>query len=135
MDSGNFSRRFVVGVLGGGVLAAPVVAHAFTTTDGSSEAAPSSAVGVTRDPSSVLHPLTVGSKLDRWVVAGISPLQNGAIEVAVRSAAVPDEVFHVEVLARDASPLAMRAPAETQHFALFVRNGGDGWLPTEEDQG
>lgn len=134
MDSGNITRRLVVGVLGGGVIAAPVVAHAFTNEEGSAQA-PSSAMGGTRAAASILQPLTAGTKVGRWVVAGISPLQNGAIEVGLRSEEALDHVFHVEVLARDSSALAARPPAETRHFALFVRNGGDGWMPTEEDQG
>lgn len=43
--------------------------------------------------------------------------------------------FAVEVLARDGSPLAARPPAATEKFALYVSNGGDGRMPTVEEQG
>ena len=43
--------------------------------------------------------------------------------------------FQLEIMARDASPLAPRAPGETSRFAIYVRNGGDGFAPTNEEQG
>jgi len=46
----------------------------------------------------------------------------------------PAHVFRLEILARDRSPLAVRPPGETEHFAVFVQNGGDGWSPTAEEQ-
>jgi hypothetical protein len=43
--------------------------------------------------------------------------------------------FQLEILARDASPIAPRAPGEAGRFAIYVRNGGDGFAPTDEEQG
>src|SRR5262245_38980746 len=78
-------------------------------------------------------PLQVGSRFGRWTVSAIHPIEGGTLQIDVRDA--QDRAFVLEVLARDPSPLAPVPPATTDGLAIFVRNGGDGWLPTEEEQG
>lgn len=133
MNSGNISRRLAVGVLGGGVLAAPTVARAFASDEMANHS--SDMVSSATNPAGILQPLVPGSRLGRWVVVSIEPLRDGGITVGMRREDSVDDLFHVEVLARDTSPLALRPPSETRHFAVFVCNEGDGWLPTVEEHG
>jgi hypothetical protein len=81
----------------------------------------------------LLTPLKVGSRFARWTVAAIHPVEHGALTVAVRTD--DGHEFSLEVLARDPSPLAPRAPANVGELAIHVCNSGDGWLPTMEEQG
>src|SRR4051794_331539 len=107
MASGKVSRRWVVGVLGAGALAVPL--------------------GAGRGGAP-------GDRLARWIIADVEPLRRGAVGVVLHSVDDARHRFRLEILARDPSPLAARPPAETQHFAVFVCNGGDGWSPTVEEQ-
>jgi hypothetical protein len=79
------------------------------------------------------EPVAVGSRFGRWKVVAIHPVEDGALRVDVSGE--DDHVFVVEILARDTSPMAPQPPAVTEGLALYVRNGGDGWLPTAEEQG
>ncbi len=132
MPGRNVSRRLFVGVVGSGVIAAPVVAsvHVAPASAADHEAAELAMRG---QIARLLNPLTAGSRLAKWTVAQIDPLVGGAVSVKIRS----DEqhTFDLEILARDSSALAQKPPAETEKFAVFVVNGGDGWSPTREDQG
>jgi hypothetical protein len=78
-------------------------------------------------------PLQAGARFGRWTVAAVHPIEDGALHVDVRDA--EQREFVLEVLARDASPLGSCPPAVTEGLAIFVRNGGDGWHPTAEEQG
>lgn len=131
------SRRVLVGFLGGGLAVAPflrgvlgratdVVASPPATDDGESLASNGLALGL-------LAPLVAGSRFARWTIARVSPLERGALTVVVRGD--DRREFSLEVLARDDSPLASRAPGRTARFAVFVANGGDGYVPTVEEQG
>lgn len=80
-----------------------------------------------------LRLLRAGERFGRWTVRSVSAVKAGAVRVGVAGA--DDREFVLEILARDASPLAPRPPASTDALAIFVRNGGDGWAPTIEDQG
>jgi hypothetical protein len=129
----NVTRRLFVGVVGGGVLAAPVVAlsrpdpsAACTPADRGDEPATSENIA------KLLHPLVAGAKLARWTIVQIDPLVHGAVRVKVR--ADDGHMFDVEILARDHAALA-RPLAETERHAFFVLNGGDGWTATHEEQG
>jgi hypothetical protein len=128
MALGKVSRRWVVGVLGASALASPLRALA---SGSAREARPP------RGPSRarLLHPLVPGARLARWVVAAIEPLHRGAVRVVLHAQGDDRKRFHLEILARDPSPIAARPPAETRSFAVFVCNGGDGFVPTVEDQG
>jgi hypothetical protein len=79
------------------------------------------------------HPFKVGSKIARWTIKSVRPVQQGALSVLVVDA--EGHEFTLDVLARDLNPLAPRAPAEADGVAIYVRNGGNGWLPTVEEQG
>ena len=115
MASGKVSRRWVVGALGAGALAMPLLA------------------GRTGEPNSAV--LTPGERLARWIIADVEPLHQGAVGVVLHSVDDASHRFRLEIMARDSSPLAARPPVETRHFAVFVCNGGDGFSPTVEDQG
>lgn len=131
MPGWSISRRRVVGLLGGSVALAPAIAKAFTA-----RAEPLSSglsADGAADRSALLAPLCEGSRLRGWNVTSISPLVGGAVTVALASD--DGHAFHLEVLARDGSPLASKPPAQTARFAVFVRNEGDGWVPTVEEQG
>ncbi|MFT3769697.1 MAG: hypothetical protein QM820_30030 [Minicystis sp.] len=77
--------------------------------------------------------LQVGQRFGRWTVTAVRPVGDGALHVAVKG--VEEREFELELLSRDPSPLAPTPPATTEGLAIFVRNGGDGWLPTAEEQG
>jgi hypothetical protein len=77
--------------------------------------------------------LQAGSKFGRWTIDAVHPVENGGLRIDVHGD--DGHRFTLEVLARDASPLAVRPPAHTEALAIYVCNGGDGWLPTAEEQG
>lgn len=122
MATGKMSRRLVVGVLGAGALAVPLRA---------AHAAGEIAVPASTRP----LPLVSGERIARWIIADVEPLRRGAVGVVVHTVNAEYHRFRLEILARDRSPAAVRPPAETEHFAIFVENGGDGWSPTVEEQG
>lgn len=132
MPGRTVSRRRVVGIIGGGIALAPAIASALTARASSSSSndlnAPSAG-----EHRALLDPLRAGSKLGAWTVASVSPLQEGAITVTLESS--EGHSFRLEILARDPSPLAPKPPMQTARFAVYVRNGGDGWAPTIEEQG
>lgn len=121
------SRRFVVGVLGSSA-AVPLLAR--TAVAGPSAKAPEAA---RTDAQALIAPLGEGSRIARWTIRRVEPLARGAVTVTVAGEDGRD--FRLEILARDPSPLAPRPPGLTERFAVHVCNGGDGWLPTCEEQG
>jgi hypothetical protein len=120
----------IVGLLGSGVALAPAVRQAFAGE-------PSAPERKADAGKALLAPLGAGDflcrKIGRWKVDAIEPLAEGAVTVAVSGE--DRRAFQLEILARDASPLAPRAPGQTERFAIYVRNGGDGFAPTDEEQG
>jgi hypothetical protein len=120
----KISRRAAVGLLGASAAAGTWVA------DKVNEAATASADAAFAGEASALR---VGERFGRWTVRSVSGVRDGALSVGVAGA--DGHAFVLEILARDASPLAPRPPASTDALAIFVRNGGDGWSPTIEDQG
>jgi len=136
MSGRNVSRRLFVGVMGGGVLAAPVLASARpkATSQETPTSAPERLTSATRENvARLLQPLAAGSRLARWTIVQIDPVVNGCVCVKVRTD--DGHTFDLDVLARDTSAMAQRPPAETERHAIFVVNGGDGWSPTQEEQG
>jgi hypothetical protein len=132
MPGRNVSRRMVMGVLGSGIAAIPMVAEAFD------DEAPASANRAADAPeahggAALVAPLKPGSRLARWTMVDVKPVELGAVVVTLRGDDGHD--FRVEIMARDTSPVAARPPAQTDRFAMHVCNGGDGWLPTVEEQG
>lgn len=128
MPGRTVSRRMVVGLLGSGVALAPAVGQAFAARPAVPSTEPEDTVG-----RALLAPLGPGDKLARWTIEAIRPLAEGAVKVVVKGA--DERAFELEIMARDASPLAPRAPGETGQFSIYVRNGGDGYAPTNEEQG
>jgi hypothetical protein len=123
MPGRTVSRRFVVGVLGSSVAAGPLLARA-STLEIPAEIARTEAL---------VAPLRPGARLGRWVVRRVEPLTRGAVSVTLAGA--DEHEFRVEILARDPSPFAPAPPGVTARFAVHVCNGGDGWMPTCEEQG
>jgi hypothetical protein len=123
----------VMGVLGCGMVAAPMVAEGFPEDAPASADRAPVASGGRNSSVNIIAPLQSGSRLARWTVVEAKPVDLGAVVVTLRGDDGHD--FRVEILARDTSPLAARPPAQTDRFALHVCNGGDGWLPTVEEQG
>jgi hypothetical protein len=121
---GRISRRAAVGLLGAGGLAGALI------VGGGAASGPS---GAAIAEARAALPLVVGQRFARWTVTAVHPVEDGALRVGVKG--VDEREFILEVLAADMSPLAPRPPAATEALAIFVRNGGDGWLPTAEEQG
>lgn len=118
--AGTISRRSAVGVMAAGGLAG-VLAHRLE----------SAGTPATSDAATAL--LQVGTRFGRWTVTAVHPIVDGALRIGCKGA--DEREFALEVLARDPSPLAPSPPATTDGLAIYVSNGGDGWLPTEEEQG
>ncbi len=144
MPDQSVSRRLALGTLASGVVGATfasanlaagdVLAPASAGENGAQATRASSQIASPlRGPMALLEPLAAGSRILEWKVVAIEPLTMGAIRVQLEGES--GVAFAVEVLARDASPLAARPPAATEKFALYVSNGGDGRVPTVEEQG
>jgi hypothetical protein len=132
MPGSNVSRRLFVGVVGSGVISAPIVASLSTSP---AIAADDNCAGLTMSQriERLIAPLAVGAQFARWTIVQIDPVVDGAMRIKVRSG--ENDVFHLELMARDDSALAQKPPAQTAKFAVFVANGGDGWSATDEDHG
>lgn len=130
MPDHSVSRRTVAMAMAGGALLAPL---ASLDASGAVEEHPSTGENASGETRALLSPLAQGSRLLGWTVVAIEPQTLGTVRVQLKG---EDNIaFAIEILARDSSPLAARPPAETQRFALFVSNGGNGRLPTAEEQG
>jgi hypothetical protein len=114
---GTISRRSAIGLLGAGGLAGALV------SGGSGEEAAASAPELLRE----------GAVFGRWSIARVHSIARGALRVDVRER--DGKVFALEILARDTSPIVAQPPALTKELAIYVCNGGDGSLPTVEEQG
>lgn len=134
MSDQSVSRRLVVGALASGAACASLVS--LDRSEVAESATPSDASpqeqAISRERQ-LLSPLAEGSRLLGWEVVAIAPLALGAVRVDMRGES--GVAFAIEVLARDASPLAPVPPARTGKFAVHVNNGGDGRMPTAEEQG
>lgn len=129
----SVSRRTALGWLGGSVALSPLVIR------GAVQAAPAvhAPKGADRgapDIGGLFGGLAPGQLLSGFVVEAIQPPREGAAVVRLRSG--DGHVFELEVLARDGGhALTPKPPAFTKLFSVYVKNGGDGWLPTVEAQG
>jgi hypothetical protein len=110
---GRITRRSAMGLLGAGGLAGALPC-------------------VSDVPSQEREVLRAGTGFGRWTIAAVHPVERGALRVDVRGRS--GEQFALEILARDPSP-SSHPPAEVGALAIYVCNGGDGWLPTTEEQG
>lgn len=81
--------------------------------------------------------LEAGSQVGRWVVDRVGPMARGGRVLSLRSTRSKDDgaelPFEIEVLLRD--PKGPRPPGQSEHFAVFVRNSGNGATATVEDHG
>lgn len=135
-DSPEVSRRAILALLGVGAVGSSALGVALSdggrpVANGPDAARDSHNAPAT--PSSALHPLREGSPFARWTVHQVGPLEAGAVAVTVRGE--NGDLFHLEVLAKDDTPGAPRAPGESKFFAVYLRNGGDGELGTVEGHG
>lgn len=126
MPRRTISRRGAVGVFGATAVAVPLIGHLGAESPETGEQGSTS-------PADLFAPLRPGSRLARWQVVAIGAMVAGAVTVELRGD--DGQTFRLEVLARDPSHLAPRPPGLTERLAVYVANGGDGWLPTVEDQG
>jgi hypothetical protein len=120
----RITRRSAIGLLGVGGLAGALSELPASRSPGTGTAA-TAAVG------SAHEALRAGTRFGRWVIAAVHPVVRGALQVDVRGR--DGHEFALEILAKDPSPA--RPPAEIGVLAIYVCNGGDGWLPTVEEQG
>ena len=133
MSMFQVSRRQLMGLLGFAAVAVPA---RFASADSARRAsgsrpAPPAPVGQDRCP--LLEPLVVGSRLGRWTVVCVAVAHAGAVTVGLADAS--RRRFFVDVCARDSGLGALRAPAHTDRYDLFLANSGDGNRPSREDDG
>lgn len=123
----TLGRRKVLLSMGAtvGVAAAAAVATSKPVTASSPRASQREQVEL------LLGPALAGDALRGWQIASAGGVRLGAVALAMRTPS--GESFHVELLRRDAD--GPQGIAETEHFALFVINRGDGATATDEVQG
>lgn len=133
------SRRFMVHALGVSAAAAAAAVGA-RVAQSSAEAPPApepEASPRVSDPEReraerLIAPLTAGSTLGRWSIERVLPVESGAASVVVVDA--EGLRFQLDICARDeAEPRS--GPAQTEHFEVFLANGGDGDTATFEEHG
>ncbi len=146
MSSREISRRFVVGALGTGVVAAAV------TGAGRAAAATKNALQTAgREPDSpvapvvrpllgpeppllpLVAPLRPGARLGRWVVQSVAGVQAGALSLTLADQA--GQLFQLDVCRRDEAPGAQVPPGRSDFFDIYLANRGDGSLATREEHG
>jgi hypothetical protein len=118
----KITRRSAVGLLGAGGLAGALLANGTLSTEIPVQ---SSAAGTSPEV------LQAGSRFGRWAITRVHEVARGALQVDVRDQ--DGHEFALEIMARDG--MASRPPAEVGALAVYVRNGGDGWSATVEEQG
>lgn len=138
MTAPGTSRRTVLGILVGGVVVAPLAVGADAVSRGLGAPATGDPDETAKDqaakdpaPEGLLATLAVGAKLAEGTVKAVEPPAHGALRVRVEGAA--GQEYCLEVLARDHSANAPRPPAETDHYSVFVSNGGRGASATAEE--
>jgi hypothetical protein len=126
----RLTRRSAMGLIGASGIATALVSQ-------SAAAAPPAAALPPAPPATngVPAALRPGAPFGRWTVVEVHPVAQGALRVDVRPSNEPEgHVFALEILARDPAPASL-PPATVGSLAVFVPNGGNGWLPTVEEQG
>src|SRR5690349_12866095 len=111
MPGRTVSRRRLVGLLGGGVALAPAIARAFSVQTPSTQVADEGSLARACDAGALIAPLRSGSTLHGFTIVEVGPVNEGAITVALENA--EGHRFHLEILARDPSPIAPQPPAQT----------------------
>lgn len=144
MSKDEVSRRIVVGALGVGAAAAAV--GVMERVRAARTPGPAPAANATGAPapdadresetlavaSTLVSPLVAGSRLGRWTVERVLPVEDGAASIVLSDAA--GRQFQLDVCARDDSH-GERGPGRSEHFEVFLANRGDGATSTHEDHG
>ena len=129
MSDANFDRRTALLALGVAAVGSSVVAGAAAASSSPGES-PASSVGSTEAPKAGA---LVGIAAREYRVTDQTALAHGAIALALQNA--DGDRFRVTLCARDQSDDALRGPARTERFELFLDNEGDGATPTHEQRG
>jgi len=79
----------------------------------------------------LLGPALAGGVLSGWEITSAGSVRFGAVPLEMRTPA--GDHFNVELLRRDTG--GPQGIGETEHFAIFVINRGDGGTATDELQG
>ena len=133
MPNNRVSRRLVITAIAGGALVAPLARLTKgTRVRGLSVLSPAKPANVPAH-AEIVRPLVPGARFGRWTLDDVQPPLRGAMTVVAHGD--DGEAFRLEILARDGGPLAAAPPAETDRFAIFVCNRGDGSTATAEEQG
>lgn len=128
MSRNRVSRRKAMGVLSSGLALSPLIVK------GALHGAQDAAANAPANAEELFRPLKAGQSFCGFEIESFVPPRNGAAGLHLKSE--DGHRFELEVLARDTQNiLAPKPPGETKFFAVFVKNGGDGWLPTAEAQG
>jgi hypothetical protein len=81
----------------------------------------------------LIYPLRPGYQLHEWQLEKAAPLSHGAVELVMSGA--QGELFQLDVCARDDAPDASLPPGRSEHFDVFLANGGQGDVATRERHG
>lgn len=132
MADASVNRRAALRMLGAGVataVAAPVIGGG-TEAAGDGSLQPESSVA---DGRRLIEPLVTGSTLSHWRVQSVRGLEAGAVSVVLVDR--HEQPFQLDICARDDALGALRGPARTERFEIFLANEGDGATGTHEDHG
>jgi hypothetical protein len=140
MSKDEVSRRVVLGAIGIGAASAAIAEslplhRSAAAAAGSVEAGESdpAATEARAEACALLAPLAAGSRLGRWTVEQVLPLEDGAASVVLCDA--EGGRFQLDVCARDGDLTASRGPGQSELFEVFLANQGDGETSTFEDHG
>jgi hypothetical protein len=81
----------------------------------------------------LLAPFGEGASIGPWKLERFLPVREGAAGILLSDASGGS--FQLDICARDAAPGAPRAPAASEHFDVFLANGGEGTTPSCEQHG
>jgi hypothetical protein len=85
------------------------------------------------DAATLVAPFSVGSSIGPWKVERLIPLRRGAAALVLSD---EDGVsFQLDLCARDLSRSALRPPASSESFDVYLANGGEGETPSFEHHG
>jgi hypothetical protein len=133
------SRRFMVHAMGVGAAAAAAGVGARVAQSDSRavlpvepEAGPEQVDPAREQSERLIAPLAAGSTLGGWTIERVLPVEGGAASVVVVDAA--QRKFQLDICARDERE-PRGGPAQTEHFEVFLANGGDGETATFEEHG
>jgi hypothetical protein len=85
------------------------------------------------DARALLSPYVEGASLARWKIAKFLPMSGGTLSVILTDK--HGAPFQLDLYARDTAADALRPPASSAAFDVFLANGGQGQTPSFEDHG